>query len=269
MEPRPTAYSEYLHLPELLALQRPASDHHDEVLFVIIHQAFELWFKQLLHELDAIRGGLIEGRALPSVKGFKRVHAIQKVLIQQIDVLETMTPVEFNGFRKLLKTASGFQSLQFREIEILCGGALPPLPESFKSDPAWARVARRQSEGTLYEALLTFLWRQGHAVPAALLAPGATRAPRAPDPELPSIWKDVYEHAGAGGAAYEAYLLAESFVEFDALLLLWRTRHVRMVERTIGLKAGTGGSDGASYLHRTLENKLFPDLWEARMLLGH
>jgi tryptophan 2,3-dioxygenase len=269
MERRPLHYSQYLHLPELLALQQPASTHHDEMLFVVIHQVFELWFKQLLHELDAIRAALTEGRALASLKGLGRVRAIQQVLIQQINVLETMTPVEFNGFRRLLQTASGFQSLQFRELEVLCGGALPALPEALHDEPGWHNVVRRQREATLYEAFLTFLWRQGHPVPEPLLAPGATRAPRPLDEKLPEILKDVYERAGEGGPAYEAFLIAESLVDLDELFLLWRTRHVHMVERTIGFKAGTGGSSGASYLHRTLERKLFPELWAARSLLGH
>jgi tryptophan 2,3-dioxygenase len=268
-----TPYADYLHLDRLLDCQHPESAAngvaaHDEHLFIVIHQAYELWFKQLLHELDPIRAALVEGRGLPALKAFKRVHAIQKVLVQQVDVLETMTPVDFNDFRRLLRTASGFQSLQFREIEALAGGGIPETLNRYAKVVGAEKLRTRLAQGTLYEAFLTYLWRHGHPVPEALLAAGATRQPRTSDPAVLAIVKDIYEQSGVSPAAYEAYLLAEHLLEFEELLLFFRTRHMRMAERTIGRKYGTAGSDGVAFLQSTLEQKIFPELWEVRSLLG-
>jgi tryptophan 2,3-dioxygenase len=254
----PTAsltYGSYLKVPELLALQQPLSDpaHHDELLFILIHQVYELWFKQVLHELDAAVRYLDEDDLLKVTKAFRRIHAIQRILEEQVDVLETMTPQEFNAFREGLNPASGFQSAQFREIEFRCGlrgnekalAHLEPTPEER------ARLERRLHEPTLYDALKSYLARHGFDVSShdALIA----------------TFKSVYENEGAH---YVLYLLLEDLIEFDERVRLWRSRHVLMVERMIGMKPGTGGSLGVAYLQTTLQKRFFPELWEVRTELG-
>jgi len=263
-------YGSYLKVPELLALQARVSvpPHHDEMLFIVVHQVHELWFKQMLHELDAVGGMLAADRPLAVLKTFKRVHAIQRVLTAQIDVLETMTPEEFNAFRSLLKPASGFQSTQFREVEFLSGGGDARVLAHMQADPGLAAVERRRGEPTLFEGLLGLLSRRGFDIPRALLATGGARVPRDSAPEVVEALRRIYVESAKGEGFYDLYLLCEAFLEYDELMLLWRTRHVRMVERTIGMKQGTGGSEGAGYLHRTLGTKFFPELWEVRTVLG-
>ena len=191
------------------------------------------------------------------------------MLLQQIDVLETMTPQEFNAFRALLRPASGFQSMQFREIEFLSGGGNPNVLTHVEPGAGLDAVEKRRREPTIYEAFLGLLSRRGWVIPAALTsAPGAARSPRPPDAEVVAAFKDIYERATETPQRYEIYLLAEAFVDYDELFLHWRARHVRMVERTIGMKQGTGGSDGAAYLHRTVDAKFFLELWEVRTVLG-
>ena len=264
-------YGSYLKIPDLLSLQQRVSDppHHDEMLFIVVHQVHELWFKQILHELEAVRDALAADRPLVALKSLKRIHTIQRVLLQQIDVLETMTPQEFNAFRSLLRPASGFQSMQFREIEFLSGGGDPRVLAHMEPGAGLAAVERRRQEPTIYEGFLGLLARRGWAIPAALLAsPGAARSPRPPDADVVSALKEIYERALETPQHYELYLLAEAFVDYDELFLHWRARHVRMVERTIGMKQGTGGSDGAAYLHKTIDSKFFLELWEVRTVLG-
>jgi tryptophan 2,3-dioxygenase len=263
-------YGSYLKVPELLSLQQRVSvpPHHDEMLFIVVHQVHELWFKQMLHELDATKAHLAAGRPLAVLKILKRVHAIQRVLTAQIDVLETMTPEEFNAFRTQLKPASGFQSTQFREVEFLSGGGDARVLAHMQADPGLTAVERRRHEPTLFEALLGLLARRGYEVPGHLLAPGGARVPRESDPVVLESLRRIYVASAQGEGPYDLYLLCEAFIEYDELMLLWRTRHVRMVERTIGMKQGTGGSEGAAYLHRTLGTKFFPELWEVRTLLG-
>jgi len=247
-------YGSYLHIPELLDLQRPLSSppHHDEMLFIIIHQVYELWFKQLLHELEAVMRSLRDDDLLKAAKEFRRIHTIQKLLEQQVDILETMTPQEFNEFRDHLHPASGFQSLQFREIEFLGGlkktEALQHLEASAQDR---TRLERRLQEATLPDALYDLLSRRGFAVSTH-------------DERIATL-KTIYEQSKAH---YELYLLLENLIEFDERLLLWRARHIRMVERMIGGKMGTGGSLGVAYLATTLERKFFPELWEVRTYLG-
>ena len=248
-------YGSYLRVPELLDLQHPLSSpaHHDELLFIVIHQVYELWFKQILHELDAAVAYIDADDTQRARKAFKRIHAIQRVLEGQVDVLETMTPQEFNAFREGLNPASGFQSAQFREIE--ARGGLPMSAEAVAHlaiTPAErARLERRAHEPSLRAALHGLLARRGFAVDPheALLD------------SLKHIYDDEPEH-------YDLYLLLEDLIEFDERVLLWRGRHVRMVERMIGMKPGTGGSLGARYLQTTLERRFFPELWEVRTLLG-
>ncbi len=247
-------YGSYLKIDELLSLQQPLSDppHHDELLFIVIHQVYELWFRQLLHEIQAAMRNLAAGDLLKVGKNFRRIHAIQRLLEQQVDVLETMTPQEFNAFREHLNPASGFQSAQFREIEFLCGlqktGYLKFLePTSQERE----RLEQRLAQPSLYDALKELLAERGFATASA--------------PELLASILTIYQNEER---YYDLYLLLEDCIEFDERFLLWRGRHVRMVERMIGMKPGTGGSLGARYLHTTLEKRFFPELWEVRTILG-
>ncbi|MFN2459679.1 MAG: tryptophan 2,3-dioxygenase [Candidatus Velthaea sp.] len=247
-------YGSYLRVDELLSLQRPRSDpaHHDELLFIVIHQVYELWFRLVLHEIETAIRALDAGDLLKLHKHFHRIHVIQRLLEEQVDVLETMTPQDFNAFRSRLNPASGFQSLQFREIEALCGAPANESLRFLELAPAdAARLERRRIEPTLYDALKGLLQRRGFAAGDSSALVGAFRA--------------IYENETDN---YDLHLLLEDFIEFDERFLLWRGRHVRMVERMIGMKMGTGGSLGARYLHTTLERRFFPELWEVRTYLG-
>ena len=248
-------YGSYLKVPELLSLQQPLSDppHHDELLFIQIHQVYELWFKQILHELDASVAFLDRDDLLKVGKAFRRIHAIQRILETQVDVLETMTPQDFNAFREGLNPASGFQSAQFREIEFRCGlsGNEKALAHLELTPDERVRLERRMREPTLYDALKGYLVRQGFDA-------GSHDA-------LIDTFKRIYEHEEP---YYALYLLLEDLIEFDERVRLWRSRHVLMVERMIGMKSGTGGSLGVPYLQTTLQRRFFPELWEVRTVLG-
>lgn len=252
--PEQLSYGSYLRVDDLLALQQPHSEppHHDEMLFIVIHQVYELWFKQLLHEIEAIMRDL-NADDLPRVaKHFHRVDAIQRLLEQQIDVLETMAPQEFNQFRDHLNPASGFQSIQFREIEFLCGiQRTETLRHIQLNEDEDARLQRRLRAPTLFDTVKSLLSRRGMKT--------GTRE------ELVESFRAIY--AGAS-KHYDVYMLCEQLITFDEHFLLWRARHVLMVERMIGAKTGTGGSLGAAYLTKTLEFRFFPELWEVRTYLG-
>jgi tryptophan 2,3-dioxygenase len=247
-------YSSYLNIDDLLGLQRPQSDpvHHDEMLFIIIHQVYELWFKQMLHEVEAVARYLDADDPLKATRAFARIHAVQRVLEQQVDILETMTPHEFNAFRNLLNPASGFQSVQFRELEFMCGvGKTAYLELLEQNDAERRRLERRLSEPTVYDALKSYLARRGYNT-------GDHDA-------LIETFRTIYDGADQH---VDLYVLLEAFIEFDERFLLWRGRHIRMVERMIGFKPGTGGSMGVRYLETTLQKKFFPELWEVRTVLG-
>ncbi len=247
-------YGSYLKVDELLALQRPLSEppHHDEMLFIVIHQVYELWFKQLLHELDAVVRALGRDDLLRVAKLFRRIHTIQRLIEQQVDVLETMTPQEFNQFREHLNPASGFQSIQFREMEFLCGVRRLETMQYIQMDDAQrSRLERRLAEPSLYDAVKALLHRRGFAFETS--------------EELIGTFREIYTNEVA---YYDLHLLLEDLIELDERLLLWRGRHVRMVERMIGHKHGTGGSLGVEYLAKTLGAKMFPELWDVRTLLG-
>ena len=248
------SYGSYLKVDELIGLQQPLSrpPHHDEMLFIVIHQVYELWFKQLLHELGAVVAALDNDDLLPVAKMFRRVHTIQRLLEQQIDVLETMAPQEFNAFRDHLNPASGFQSIQFREMEFFCGVRRTEALKHIQMDDAQrARLEKRLAEPSLYDHVKDTLRRRGFAVDN--------------DEALIESYRAIYTDPRAH---YDLYLLLEDLIEFDERFLLWRNRHVRMVERMIGNKIGTGGSSGAEYLQRTLSQRFFPELWEVRTRLG-
>ena len=247
-------YGSYLRVRELLGLQVPLSvpAHHDELLFIVIHQVYELWFKQMIHELDGALAHLRADDLLKVGKNFRRIHAIQHLLEQQVDILETMTPQEFNAFRDNLNPASGFQSIQFREIEFLAGAKRPEILTSLQlTDSEHARLQARLTEPCMYDVLKGVLGRRAFE----------TQTSDALVESFRRIYMDAERH-------YDLYLLLEDFIEFDERFLLWRGRHVRMVERMIGLKMGTGGSPGVGYLQATLDKKFFPELWSVRTLLG-
>jgi tryptophan 2,3-dioxygenase len=242
-------YGGYLRVADLIALQQLQSDpaQHDETLFIIIHQTYELWFKQVLHELAEVRERLGRDAVLSAVRLLRRCIEIQRVLVGQIAVLETMTPVDFLAFRDHLMPASGFQSAQFREIEFLAGLKEPRFLESYPEGTVErGRLEARLAEPTLRDAFHSLLARRGSDADAAGIAA-------------------LYRDADSG---MDLFLLAEALIEFDEMLTLWRVRHVQMVERIIGGRPGTGGSDGAGYLRGTVQRRIFPELWEARNLIG-
>lgn len=255
-------YGSYLKVPELLSLQQCVSvdeetgkPEHDETLFIVIHQVYELWFKQLLHELDFIIAQLNAGRVNSARQHLKRVLKIMKTLVGQIDILETMTPAEFASFRNFLANASGFQSAQFRELEFLLGIKDRVQLEWFTGDEG-ERLARRFDDPTLWDAFVGLCDRDGFAVPDEVLH----RDVRENIVENKALQATIIErYADEGFAA-----LCETLADLDEGLQEWRYRHVMMVRRTIGTKPGTGGSDGATYLATTLFKPAFPDLWAIR-----
>ena len=255
-------YGSYLMVPELLSLQRCRSvdpttgePEHDETLFIIIHQVYELWFKQLLHELDAIVDLLQTDRLSSARHHLKRVLKIMKTLVGQVDVLETMTPAEFASFREFLANASGFQSAQFRELEFLLGIKDRVQIDWFAEDEA-ARLEARHAAPTLWDAFVGVLDRAGYDV-GTTARERDVREPIIADPVLQAAIIAAYDDEGFAN-------LCETLTDLDEGLQEWRYRHVMMVRRTIGTKPGTGGSDGAAYLTTTLFRPAFPDLWAIR-----
>jgi tryptophan 2,3-dioxygenase len=262
MDPSVT-YGTYLAVDELLSLQRPRSEgpEHDEMLFIVIHQVYELWFKQVLHEVDHVIA-LLEARdAYRAQHSLKRILTILKVLVAQLDILETMTPLEFQSFRTRLEAASGFQSDQFRQLEFVLGnkstGAIERFPAASRARTA---LDRRYLAPTLWDAFLTYLSREGYAIPPASLSRDVT-ARIEPSEELQSTLIDLYRRDPKHAE------MCERLVDLDEGLQEWRYRHIKMVQRTIGAKTGTGGSAGAQYLATTLMTAIFPDLWEIRSRL--
>jgi tryptophan 2,3-dioxygenase len=253
-------YGNYLRIEELLSLQHPRSEgaEHDELLFIIIHQVYELWFKELLHEFDRVGNLLTADESHRAQHTLKRILTILKVMVAQLDILETMTPLEFLSFRARLEAASGFQSDQFRQIEFALGAknerALARFPEHSRARDA---LTKRYHAPTVWDAFLRYLSREGYPVPASLLSRDVTAQPQ-PSPEVQQILVDVYRRDVKNAE------LCERLVDLDEGLQEWRYRHVKMVERTIGMKPGTGGSSGAAYLATTVGTPLFPDLWQIR-----
>ncbi len=264
MTKQAVTYASYLALDELLAAQRPRSraadgrPEHDELLFIVIHQVYELWFKQLLHELAEIQRMLEAGDTDTTLHLLNRFLKILKTLVAQIDVLETMTPLQFLSFRDRLESASGFQSAQFREVEAVLGkrvrsGAVAQPAGS----TARARIEAAQARRSVWGSFLRYLAARGHVLADDVLARDVT-LPSAPDPRVQDVLVTVYRDDADGA------LVAERLVDVDEGIQEWRYRHVKMVERTIGSKPGTGGSAGVEYLRSTLFQPVFPDLWEIR-----
>jgi len=255
-------YGKYLKIDELLALQEPRDDvEHDEMLFIVIHQVYELWFKVVLHEVDYGARLLGEGDTPRVQHTLKRVLTILKVLVSQLDVLETMTPTEFLTFRERLDSASGFQSDQFRALEFALGHKLRASLERFpEGSRARDSLEKRWAAPTLWDAMLGYLAAQGYDLPEAQLNRDVT-APIESSEELQAVFVQVYREDPHNAE------LCERLVDLDEGIQEWRYRHVKMVERTIGAKQGTGGSAGSGYLRTTLNRPLFPDLWEIRAQL--
>jgi len=265
MADTPLTYGRYLKVPELLSLQRCLSSpaHHDEPLFIIIHQVYELWFKLLLHEVDSAIGLLGGDRVQEATRLLRRVVEVEGLLVEQVRILETMRPQDFLGFRYNLNPASGFQSVQFRELEFVLG---------LKDRAMLAKLVGEASELTRLEARLVapslsdafdaLLERRGFRRPPAALVPDGSSEPEEWRlAALLAIYGEPDGHADLSA-------LAEVLVDIDESLALWRAHHVQMVERMIGAKRGTGGSDGVGYLRATLSKRAFPDLWRMRTHLG-
>ena len=262
----PLSYNKYLRVPDLIALQDCLSDpaHHDELLFITIHQAYELWFKQILHELDAAVMAMSEDRAPVATRALARVVEIEKLLVNQIHILETMTPISFLGFRDELNPASGFQSMQFREIEFASGLKDTAIVRAFRDDDfASPRLQQRHDAPTLAEAFYALLRRRGLDAPADDPALGEEERRRRYGKRTRAVL-EVITHFES---RYEEFLLAEAMIAHDEYFSLWRSHHVKMVERMVGTKPGTGGSEGVGYLRTTLDKRFFPELWEARTYL--
>jgi tryptophan 2,3-dioxygenase len=243
----PLSYNKYLRVQDLIKLQDCLSDpaHHDELLFITVHQAYELWFKQILHELDAAIVLLGQDRLPAATRAMRRVVEIEKVLVDQIHILETMTPINFLAFRDELNPASGFQSMQFREIEFSSGLKDETVLREFKDDEfAFPRLQARMAQPSIADVFYEALERRGFTVK------DRTRA--------------ILEILTHFEERYEEFQLAEALMEHDEYFSLWRSHHVKMVERMVGAKRGTGGSEGIGYLRTTLDKKFYPELWEAR-----
>ena len=250
-------YGDYLELDALLELQRPGGEDHDEMLFIVIHQSYELWFKQVLHEMGYLMT-LMERGDLPRMSHtMKRVLTILKMMVAKIDILETMTPLEFLAFRERLESGSGFQSRQFRELEFFLGHKRRGPIEQFAGTSAAARLEARFEAPTLWDGFAHFLAERGFSVPASVLERDITE-PIAPNTQMQETLLGVYRNDAAVAD------FCERLVDLDEGLQEWRYRHVKMVQRTIGTRQGTGGSSGAEYLQSTLLKPLFPDLWEIR-----
>jgi tryptophan 2,3-dioxygenase len=267
-------YTTYLRVDELLDLQTPLSDgpEHDELLFITIHQVYELWFKQILHEAEALQEALEDGETARALALMGRIRTIVKTCVSQVDVLETMTPLQFQSFRSRLASASGFQSAQFRELEAVMGrrdkagedaasGSGMAMAEHLTpGSPARARVEAAMSRRSLWDSALRFFASRGHAIAERVLQRDPS-SPYEPSPDVQAVLVEMYRTDD------QARAVAESLTDIDEGIAEWRYRHVMMVQRTIGHKVGTGGSSGVGYLRSTLFQPAFVDLWEMRSQL--
>jgi tryptophan 2,3-dioxygenase len=260
-------YGSYLALDELLDLQRPVSEpvHHDEMLFIIQHQTSELWIKLLLHELRSARELLKADDLGTALKRIARVKHIQEVMTQQWSVLATLTPTEYSQFRDFLANSSGFQSHQYRAVEFILGNKNAKMLSVFDSDPASRQVLQELlDEPTVYDEFLRYLSRHGYEIPTAVLERDVTKA-WVFTPELVPLFKGIYETANDNWRVYEA---CEELVDLEDNFQFWRFRHLRTVQRTIGMKTGTGGSSGVDFLQRALSLTFFPELFAVRTEIG-
>jgi tryptophan 2,3-dioxygenase len=256
-------YSSYLKVNELLDLQKPVSDgpEHDEMLFIVIHQTYELWFKQLIHEFDQSMKLLQENKLFETLAVLGRIRTVYKILVAQIDILETMTPLQFNSFRGFLESSSGFQSAQFRQVEAILGRRDENMISHFdpKSDEI-KKISKYMNKESLWDVVLNFLNNRGIEISKNVLNRDFSK-PYEASKEVEDALLNTYRNDA------EASLLLEKLVDIDEGQQEWRYRHVKMVERTIGSKIGTGGSSGAKYLAATLFKPALPELWSVRSQL--
>src|SRR6476659_125054 len=256
----PVTYSGYLRLDQLLSAQQPKSSEHDEMLFIVIHQIYELWFKQLLHEFGKLQAELAAGSTTHAMRTLRRTLAILKIVVAQLDVLETMTPTQFTRFRDWLGTSSGFESAQFRELEAVLGRRdRRMLSAHALSATERERITAAMSRPSLFDSFVRYLAWEGYDVPAEILRRDVSQPFEASD-AMQQVLKKVYDDDT------DATAVCELLVDVDEGMQEWRYHHVKMVERTIGGRRGTGGSAGATYLRSTLGQPTFPDLWAVRSM---
>jgi tryptophan 2,3-dioxygenase len=255
------SYGEYLQLGKVLDAQKPLSAQHDEMLFIIVHQASELWLRLFLHELYGVLECVRRDDLNPSFKMLSRISRVQTQLIATWDVLATMTPSEYSSFRNALGRSSGFQSHQYRLLEFLLGNKSAEMVKAQQHDPqAQASLQRALAAPSLYDEVLRLLSRRGYGVPEDYLARDFTQ-PYHASKQVAGVWLGVYHNAEKD---WDLYALAEKLVDLDHKFQLWRCHHLKTVERIIGYKQGTGGTGGVSYLAKALELKFFPELWTIR-----
>ena len=263
-EPQGITYAGYLALDELLSAQKPRSDEHDEMLFVIIHQTKELWLKQILHEVALAQSLIRAGNLVPAYKSLARVSRIQSVMTQSWDILATMTPADYLRFRGDLGSSSGFQSDQFRRLETMLGLKDPRFLRFHAERPdAHAALVAALEAPSLYDDALHQLALAGVSVPQEVLERDVSQTYE-PHPGVEAAWLEVYRNTEKWWPLYQ---LAEKLVDLDDALLTWRHKHVVTVERIIGRRQGTGGTDGVGYLVETLKRRCFPELWSLRTKL--
>ena len=256
----PVTYAGYLRLDQLLSAQQPRSAEHDEMLFIVTHQVYELWFKQLLHELGKLQSQLEPGETTHAMRTLRRTLAILKIVVAQLDVLETMTPTQFTRFRDALGTSSGFESAQFRELEAVLGRRDRMMLAQYPAgSPEQARIAAAMARPSVFDSFLSYLAGQGYDVPPDMHNRDVTQ-PLAASAGVQQVLKKVYDDDT------DATAVCELLVDLDEGIQEWRYHHIKMVERTIGSRRGTGGSAGAGYLQTTLGQPTFPDLWAMRSL---
>ncbi|MDP6963013.1 MAG: tryptophan 2,3-dioxygenase family protein [Planctomycetota bacterium] len=256
-------YNSYLKIPELTSLQelRSQPQHHDEMFFIVIHQSFELWFKEVLHELDLLAVHIDEGNVSHVLKVIKRINAIMTCLTQQIQLLGTLTPKEFFGFREALGTGSGFQSMQFREVEFALGQRDPWFFQFFESHPQeLERLKARCKQPSIYDKLLRTLKLLGHEIPTEVLERDFEKPYELNEHVVEAI-RQIYDKPQQN---YHMVLLFEALIDLDTMWSNWRSAHILMVSRTIGAQKGTGGSSGAKFLESRLPLRFFPEIWEVR-----
>ena len=259
-------YGSYLHLDELLGAQQPLSDHHDEMLFIVVHHTTELWMKLVIHEIRSAMALIADDQLGPALKRLARVKHVQRQMTDQWSVLATLTPTEYSQFRHRLGKSSGFQSAQYRTLEFLLGNKNPAMVAVFAHDP----VVQRQLESdlhspSLYDVFLSYLARRGYPIPDALLNRDYSR-PHELDTDLVHVFADVYndpEHQ------WDVYETCEELVDIEDTFQTWRFRHLKTVERIIGYKKGTGGSSGVAFLTRALSLTFFPELFAVRTEIGN
>lgn len=266
-EQHQVTYGSYLKVTDLLRLQQELSEpaEHDEMLFIVIHQVYELWFKQILHEVNLAEKALQAGELIPFVRTAKRINTIQQTLTQQVDILETMTPVDFNLFRQRLNPASGFQSYQFRLLEFRLGSRERSYLKFYRNEPdSVALLTRALEEPSLYDHFLHMMAKKGLAIPQEVLERDVSQ----PYEQNVGVRDAILKIYRQSRDYYDLYLALETLMDMDQGIVLWRYRHVAMVERMIGGLQGTGGSSGAQYLKTTLSKRFFPELWDSRNYLA-